>query len=134
MRDFFALAARRFSTAAGAPAAFILAVVAVLLWLATGPMFGFSATWQLVVNTGTTIVTFLMVFLIQNAQNHDQAALQLKLDELLKAVTGARTGLVNLEDLSEEEIDALREQFKRLAEKHEDELPLVTAATDGRSK
>ncbi len=101
--------------ATGHPASFALAVGIILLWAATGPVFGFSDTWQLVINTGTTIVTFLMVFLIQNTQNRDARAIHLKLDELLRGVEGARTGLVDLEDFSDEELAGLQEEFQRLS-------------------
>jgi low affinity Fe/Cu permease len=87
------------------------------VWAVTGPIFGFSDTWQLVINTGTTIVTFLMVFLSQNSQNRDGRAIQLKLDELLRAVSRARTDLVDLENCSDEELDELQEQFARLRER-----------------
>lgn len=87
-----------------------------------GPSFGFSDTWQLVINTGTTIVTFLIVFLIQNTQNRDAKAIHLKLDELLKGVKGARTGLVDIEDLPDEELEKLQDQFKNLHEKYSSEL------------
>ena len=89
----------------------------VVVWAVTGPLFGFSETWQLVINTGTTIVTFLMVFLVQNTQNRDTEAIQLKLDELIKATAHARDGMLNLEDLSEQELDRLRAGFARLAER-----------------
>jgi len=92
----------------------MLAVAVVIVWGISGPMFGFSDTWQLVINTGTTIVTFLMVFLVQNTQNRDAKATHLKLDELLRAVEGARTGLVSLETLSDEQLKHLQEQFERL--------------------
>jgi low affinity Fe/Cu permease len=98
----------------GSSGAFILAVVVILAWALTGPLFRYSDTWQLVINTGTTIITFLMVFLIQNTQNRDAKALHLKLDELLRGVKGARTHLVDLEALSDEELDRLQEQFKRI--------------------
>jgi len=88
----------------------------VVVWSATGPVFGFSDTWQLVINTGTTIITFLMVFLIQNTQNRDARAIHLKLDELLRAVKDARTGMVDLEDMSDEELKRLQEEFKDLRE------------------
>jgi low affinity Fe/Cu permease len=100
--------------AAGSVWAFILAALTVVVWLSTGPLFGFSDTWQLVINTGTTIVTFLMVFLIQNSQNRDAKSLHLKVDELLRAVAEARTGMVDLEDLSDDELNKLQEEFKRL--------------------
>jgi low affinity Fe/Cu permease len=89
------------------------------VWAITGPIFNFSDTWQLIINTGTTIVTFLMVFLIQNTQNRDAKAIHLKLDELIKAVKGARTRLVDLEDLSDEELEKLQGEFKRLHEQLE---------------
>ncbi|MGH7626634.1 MAG: low affinity iron permease family protein [Gemmatimonadaceae bacterium] len=103
----------------GSSAAFITAVIVVVAWAAMGPMFRYSDTWQLVINTGTTIITFLVVFLIQNTQNREGQALQLKLDELLRSVTTARTGLVGLEDLSDEELAHLQEQFLRLRNMHE---------------
>ena len=93
------------------------ALAIVLVWALTGPLFGFSDTWQLVINTGTTIVTFLMVFLVQNTQNRDARAIHLKLDELLRGVEGARTGLVNLEAMSDEDLARLQEQFERLQKK-----------------
>jgi low affinity Fe/Cu permease len=108
---------RRFSEATaaivGSSWAFLVAALIVLVWAITGPLFGFSNTWQLVINTGTTIVTFLMVFLIQNTQNRDSRALHLKLDELILGVKGARNRLVDLENMSDEELDALHEEFER---------------------
>jgi low affinity Fe/Cu permease len=100
----------------GSTAAFTTAVTIVLVWLATGPLFGYSDTWQLVINTGTTIVTFLMVFLIQRAQNKDSRAIHLKLNELLAATNGASNRLINVEDLTEEEIRVLHEHFGKLVE------------------
>src|SRR2546421_11447449 len=102
------------SRAVGSSWAFIVAILIVGIWATTGPIFNFSDTWQLVINTGTTIITFLIVFLIQNTQNRQDTAIQLKLDELLKGVKGARTSLVDIEDLSDEELDRLHEQFKHL--------------------
>ena len=99
----------------GGTSAFGIACGIVLLWLATGPIFHYSDTWQLVINTGTTIVTFLMVFLIQNTQNRDTEALQLKLDELIRANTHARNRLLELEDLDEEELDRLKAGYQKLA-------------------
>ncbi len=113
--------AKWISRAAGHPTTFVLAVVIILVWAATGPIFGFSDTWQLVINTGTTIVTFLMVFLIQNTQNRDARAIHLKLDELIRSLKGARTSLIDLEDLTDEELDLLQEQFQRLREQHKRE-------------
>jgi low affinity Fe/Cu permease len=104
------------SSAAGHPLAFSLALAVVLAWAATGPIFGFSDTWQLVINTGTTIVTFLMVFLIQRAQNKDSLAVQLKLNEIVAAMEGASNRLISVEDLSEEELKVLRIHYERLAE------------------
>ena len=103
--------------AAGTPAAFLIAALTILVWAVTGPLFHYSDTWQLVINTGTTIVTFLMVFLIQNTQNRDAKAIHLKLDELLKGVKGARTGLVDLEDLSDKELEKLQKEFEQLQKK-----------------
>ena len=111
----FARFARWTSHAAGHPAAFLAAVGVIILWLVTGPLFGFSDTWQLVINTGTTIVTFLMVFLIQNTQNRDSTATQLKLDELIRATEGAHTGLLDLEELTEQELEQLRVRYEELA-------------------
>src|SRR5215208_6510599 len=98
----------------GSTAAFALACLVILAWVATGPIFGYSDTWQLVINTGTTIVTFLMVFLIQRAQNKDALAIHLKLNEIVAAMEGASNRLIDVEDLSEPEIDALRAYYKRL--------------------
>jgi len=97
--------------------AFGLAVAIILVWAVTGPLFGFSNTWQLIINTGTTIVTFLMVFLIQNTQNRDSEALQLKLDELIRATEGAHNGLLDLEELEEREFDQIRLTYSKLAKK-----------------
>jgi low affinity Fe/Cu permease len=99
----------------GRASTFIVACVAIIVWAATGPIFAYSDTWQLVINTGTTIVTFLMVFLIQNTQNRDMSALHLKLDELIRVNQDARNKLLDLEDLTEEELDQLKGTFSRLA-------------------
>lgn len=107
---------------AGSPAAFAGAVVIIVVWFINGPTFGFSDTWQLIINTGTTIVTFLMVFLIQNTQNRDGKAMHLKLDELLKGVKGARTGMVDLEELSDDQLEHLHQEFKGLHERYAKEL------------
>lgn len=101
--------------ATGHPAAFMIAVSVIAVWAITGPLFGFSDTWQLVINTGTTIVTFLMVFLIQNTQNRDSAAMQLKLDELIRTIEGAHNALLDLEELSEQDLERLRESYEELA-------------------
>ena len=99
----------------GRPATFMLAVLVILAWAVSGPLFGFSDTWQLVINTGTTIVTFLMVFLIQNTQNRDTAALQIKLDEVIRAMTGAHNSLLDLEELDDKQLDRIRTNYERLA-------------------
>jgi low affinity Fe/Cu permease len=119
MRDVFHKFAHATSELVGSPWAFVTAGVIIIAWLVTGPLFGFSDTWQLVINTGTTIVTFLMVFLIQNTQNRDSKAIHLKLDELIRAIKEARNVLVDLEDLSDAELQQLEEQFRQL---HEREL------------
>ena len=108
MIDWFEGAASRVATAAGRPKAFLLAVLVIVVWGASGPLFNWSDTWQLVINTGTTIVTFLMVFLIQNAQNRDGAAIQAKLDELIRAVGHARNEFIGIEHLTEAELDKIR--------------------------
>jgi low affinity Fe/Cu permease len=99
----------------GQPGATVSAVAIIVLWAMTGPLFGFSDTWQLIINTGTTIITFLMVFLIQHTQNRDTEALQVKLDELIRVMTGARNELLDAEDLDEKELERLRTQFAELA-------------------
>ena len=114
---WFTRFARWTSHHAGRPSAFVVAVMVIVAWAATGPMFNYSDTWQLVINTTTTIVTFLMVFLIQNTQNRDSQAVHVKLDELIRAKKGARNSLLNLEDLSDEELDQLRVSFNKIAEK-----------------
>ena len=116
MKNLFRPIANRVSTWAGSASAFIGAVLVILVWASTGSLFDFSDTWQLVINTGTTIVTFLMVFLIQNTQNRDGKAMQIKLDELLRATKGARGYYVSLEDLTDDEIDQLNRQFQVLAQ------------------
>jgi low affinity Fe/Cu permease len=103
--------AHNVATATGSPVAFLSAVTIILAWGITGPIFHFSDTWQLVINTGTTIITFLMVFLIQNTQNRDSQVMQLKLNELIRAVHSARNDLVDLEELSDQELHRLQEQF-----------------------
>jgi low affinity Fe/Cu permease len=114
LRHHFQKFAQTASAVVGSHWAFLLALLVIIVWAATGPMFRYSDTWQLVINTGTTIVTFLMVFLLQNAQIRDAKALNIKLDELLRAIEGARTGLVNLEGLSDEELDRLLQELQRL--------------------
>jgi low affinity Fe/Cu permease len=111
----FARFAKRTAHATGHPLAFVLAVLLIAVWLVTGPLFRFSDTWQLVINTGTTIVTFLMVFLIQNTQNRDSAAVQLKLDELIRAAAGAHNALLDLEELAEGDVERLRGRYQEMA-------------------
>jgi low affinity Fe/Cu permease len=117
--DVFRVFARRSSIMLGSAWAFTGAVLVIVVWLLTGPTFHFSDTWQLIINTATTVITFLMVFLIQNTQNRDAKAMQLKLDEMIRALKGARNQLVDLEDLSDEDLKKLEEQFQRLRKKAE---------------
>lgn len=112
----FSRFAKRVSLITGRPLTFILALALIVSWAVTGPLFGYSDTWQLVINTGTTILTFLMVFLIQNTQNREALALQIKLDELIRATEGAHNTLLDLEELGERELDEIREGYARLAE------------------
>ena len=107
--------AKATARAAGRPAAFVIAVAAILAWAVTGPLFGFSDTWQLAINTSTTIVTFLMVFLIQNTQNRDAEALQIKIDELIRATEGAHNALLDLEEIEGHEFDKIRVTYSKLA-------------------
>ena len=117
--DAFRVFAHRSSVMLGSAWAFAAAVLVILVWLLTGPTFHFSDTWQLIINTATTVVTFLMVFLIQNTQNRDAKAMQLKLDELIRAIKGARNQLVDLEDLSDEELKKLEKQFQSMRKRAE---------------
>jgi low affinity Fe/Cu permease len=116
---WFANAASR---AAGRPYAFVLAVSIIAVWAITGPLFGFSDTWQLVINTGTTIITFLMVFLIQNTQNRDSEAVQIKLDEIIRALEGAHNALLDLEELDDELLDKMRLRYRNLAKKAREDI------------
>ena len=117
MNQFFRKLSQRTSNAVGTPWAFLVAVLVVVVWAATGPLFRYSDTWQLVINTGTTIVTFLMVFLIQNSQNRDFKAMNLKLDELIRGTKGPRTELVALEEMSDEELERLHQQYLKLQDR-----------------
>jgi len=110
----FDRAAQWISRQCGRPSSFIVACLVIVVWAVTGPLFGYSDTWQLIINTGTTIVTFLMVFLIQNTQNRDMVALHLKLDELIRVNNSARNRLLNLEDMTEDELERLKGTFTRL--------------------
>ncbi len=117
MKDMFRKVSNKVSVAAGSAMTFVMACLVVVLWATTGPLFNFSDTWQLIINTGTTIVTFLMVFLIQNTQNRDGKAMQLKLDELIRVTTKARGSFVSLERLTDEELAILDREFDELHEK-----------------
>jgi low affinity Fe/Cu permease len=113
MDRFFAAMSHRVANWAGQPAAFVMAAAVVMLWLVTGPLFHYSDTWQLVINTGTTIVTFLMVFLIQNAQNRDGSAIQAKLDELIRSADAARNDFIGIEHLTEAELQRIKSVLER---------------------
>jgi low affinity Fe/Cu permease len=114
--SWFTRFAKVTARAAGEPATFAGALGIIIVWAVSGPIFGYSDTWQLIINTGTTIVTFLMVFLIQNSQNRDSEAVQIKLDELIRAVEGAENALLDLEELDERELDEMRKRYLELAE------------------
>ena len=120
--SWFTVFAKVTSRATGRPLAFALAGTVILVWIVTGPLFDFSDTWQLVINTGTTIVTFLMVFLIQNTQNRDSEALQVKLDEIIRSIDGAHNALLDLEELEDKELDLIRLNYLNLAKKARAEL------------
>jgi low affinity Fe/Cu permease len=125
MNELFRKIAHRASLLVGSPFAFVVAVLVVLLWALSGKYFGYSDTWQLVINTGTTILTFLMVFLVQNTQNRDGKAMQLKLDELIRTHKASRNQLIDLEELSDVEMERVHDQFHRIHEKaakHKDHL------------
>ena len=117
MNNFFRKLSQRTSNAVGSPWAFLAALLVVIVWALTGPIFGFTDTWQLVINTGTTIVTFQMVFLIQNSQNRDFKAMNLKLDELIRGTKGPRTELVALEEMNDEDLEKLHQQYLELQQR-----------------
>jgi low affinity Fe/Cu permease len=121
-RSWFSRFAKSTARITGKPVTFMMAVSIILVWAVMGPMFGFSDTWQLVINTGTTIITFLMVFLIQNTQNRDSEALQVKLDELIRATHGAQNALLDLEELEEEELDRIKAGYEEMAERARGQL------------
>ena len=127
MRKFFNWFATRTSTAAGQPLTFIVALMVILVWAVTGPIFHYSDTWQLIINTGTTIITFLMVFLIQNSQNRDGAAMQAKLDELLRAVDKAREQFIGIEHLTDQQIELLRAALEKKAKELKEQVKQQTA-------
>lgn len=122
--------AKKVAHICGKPRTFSLAVTVIVVWILTGPLFAFSDTWQLVINTGTTIVTFLMVFLIQNTQNRDTEAIQLKLDELIRATQGAHNALLDLEELEEDNLDAFKRKYQALAEMARQQLVRGQLDTD----
>ena len=122
MKELFRRLAETAAHAVGSYWAFLIALLTIVVWALTGPSFNYSDTWQLFINTGTTIVTFLMVFLIQNTQNRETRIVALKLDELLRGVEGARTGLVELDHMSDEDLERVRQEFARLRDKY---APLV---------
>jgi low affinity Fe/Cu permease len=122
MNELFRQYAEKTAHVVGTPWAFAAAVMTIIVWAALGPVFGYSDTWQLVINTGTTIITFLIVFLIQNTQNRESRVIRLKLDELLRGVAGARTGFVSLDHMTDAELDEIQTEFERLRDKY---APLV---------
>ena len=136
--NWFTRSARAASKFTGRPLCFMLASATIVAWLISGPLFGFSDTWQLIINTGTTIITFLMVFLIQNSQNRDSRVMALKLDELLRGVEGARTGFVDLEEMSDAALEQVQKEFARLREQYaplvEDDLAHVERELKSRRK
>jgi low affinity Fe/Cu permease len=123
MRDTFLHLAARVTNAAGSPFALLLAAAVILTWLITGPLFGFSDTWQLVINTATTIVTFLMVFVIQATTNREMKAIQIKLDELIRAVHGARNAIIATDLISEEDVDKLQKEFEDVGRRAQAQTP-----------
>ena len=120
--SWFSRFAKWTSSVSGSPPAFGIALITVVAWALTGPLFGFSDTWQLIINTGTTIATFLMVFLIQNTQNRDSQAIQVKLDELIRCTQGAHTALLDLEELEEDELSRIRDEYEKLAQRARSDL------------
>jgi low affinity Fe/Cu permease len=126
----FSQFARRLAVLSGRPVSFLVAAAAVVIWASTGPLFGFSDTWQLVINTSTTIITFLMVFLIQNTQTRDTEAIQLKLDELIRATQGAHNAVLDLEELEEEQLESYRKSYCQLASLAREKLRTGELDTD----
>jgi len=134
IRDAFGVFARKTSAVLGSAWAFVAAILVIVIWALTGPTFHYSDTWQLIINTGTTIVTFLMVFLIQNTQNRDSKAVHLKLDELIRALGGARDTLVDLEKLSDDDLKKLEDQFTQLRQHADKHTERVTEEQDERAE
>jgi low affinity Fe/Cu permease len=134
MNELFRRFSHRVSDITGTPWAFVVSVLVIVVWASTGHMFQYSDTWQLVINTGTTIVTFLMVFLIQNTQNRDSKAIHLKLDELIRSLEGARNSMVDLENCTDEELARLQEAFARLREQNQSDLRTMGDLKEGLDK
>ena len=136
MNALFSRIAKWTARATGNPAAFGIALLVIVAWAVTGPLFGFSDTWQLIINTGTTIATFLMVFLIQNTQNRDAIAMHLKLDEIIRATRGANNTLLDMEELSEEDLVLIRERYEALASnaRRDSSVSSVEEQTDARAR
>jgi low affinity Fe/Cu permease len=130
MERLFTFIAGRIAFFAGQPAAFVLALGTVAIWAVTGPFFGYSETWQLIINTGTTIVTFLMVFLVQNSQNRDAAAMQAKLDEIIRAIEPARGAFIGIEHLTDKQIEQIRAQLEAECEEGADPVESGTLSVD----
>jgi low affinity Fe/Cu permease len=130
--SWFTRFAKTTARAAGHPTTFCVALAIILLWAATGPIFGFSDTWQLVINTGTTIITFLMVFLIQNTQNRDSEAIQVKLDELIRSIDGAHLALLDLEELDDKDLNRICTEYQELAKEARRDLRAGKSDTDVR--
>ncbi len=128
--SFFNRFAKWTSRMAGKPAAFVLAIAVVIAWAVTGPIFGFSDSWQLLINTGTTIITFLMVFLLQNTQYRDSEAIQIKLDEMIRSIEGAHNALLELEELDQKDLDRIKAEYRKLAEKARKDLKKGKKDTD----
>jgi low affinity Fe/Cu permease len=122
MNNFFRRIAHKATEYCGSPFAFVIALSVIIIWLITGPLFHFSDTWQLVINTGTTIITFLMVFLIQNAQNRDGKSIQLKLNEVIRSIKTARNEIIDLEEATDEELYQLEQEFREIHQKTQKEL------------
>jgi low affinity Fe/Cu permease len=131
-RSWFTRFAKATSRGAGHPATFCAALAIIVVWAVSGPLFGFSDTWQLVINTGTTIITFLMVFLIQNTQNRDSQALQVKLDELIRSIDGAHLALLDLEELEDEDMERICREYRALAKQARKDLEQGKSDTDVR--
>lgn len=121
-KTWYANFTKKFAKLTGKSITFVFSILLIVVWLISGPFFGFSDTWQLVINTSTTIITFIMVFLIQNTQNRDTEAIQVKLDELIRATKGAHNALLDLEELEEDQIDLFREKYESLATKAREQL------------